>query len=97
MELKLSVTIEPVLRRRSAAMAKPNAVRQRAMTKMWTSIELLSVSPISPLGSRRTCSPDSLAPQSYRKEPSRRDQSAVMADDGGGDDDDHAAAMNGGA
>ena len=37
-----------MLRRRSAAMAKPKAVRQRAITRMCTSRELqLLVSPIS--------------------------------------------------
>ena len=36
-----------VLRRRSAAMAKPKAARQRAITRMCTSMELLPPCPIA--------------------------------------------------
>jgi hypothetical protein len=47
-----------VLRRRSAAMAKPKAARQRAITRMCTRMELLPVSPIAEL----TLSLGSLSP-----------------------------------
>jgi hypothetical protein len=45
--------VSTVLRRRSAATAKPKAVRHRATTRMCTRMELLPVSPIAhPLLSR---------------------------------------------